>query len=456
MSVYAFGPFVLDVHERRLTRDGRRLPLAGKALEILQLLVEAGGRLVERETFNTKLWPDVTVEERNLTVQISALRKVLAADGSPAEYIETVARAGYRMAVPVRVVPAPGAEIAPSDRPRPSEAEAVLVQARTLLNQAERVPALRALGLFERVLALDPASAAAHAGLASTYLFLTSTTIRRPLPVDEAARLARESAHRALALDERRGEAHAVLGWLKMDEWDWPAAEAHLVRGVTLDPASVEAADAHGRFLSAVGRHAEAVETLVRARRLDPLRRQTLEHLGLAHWMAGDADRALTILADASAVEPEARRPHFRRMVVLDQLGRSEEAMEERTAWLKLFGDAAFADRLAVLHRSAGYRAAVVEWIAMLERLNQWFEVAIQWMALDDPAPALDALERAVAERSTGVAYILQYPSFHTLRSGPRYEQLVDELKLEGRGEPVTAHREDNIAILRPSRGARR
>jgi DNA-binding winged helix-turn-helix (wHTH) protein len=102
LPVYAFGPFVLDVAERRLTRGSQRRPVTGKTLKILQLLIEAGGRLVTRETFVERLWPNVTVEERNLTVQIFMLRKVLGLPSSPPGYIETVARVGYRLTLPVR------------------------------------------------------------------------------------------------------------------------------------------------------------------------------------------------------------------------------------------------------------------------------------------------------------------------------------------------------------------
>ena len=52
------------------------------------------GRLVDRQTFNAQLWPEVVVEDRNLTVHISALRKALGSD-----CIETVAKNGYRLAV---------------------------------------------------------------------------------------------------------------------------------------------------------------------------------------------------------------------------------------------------------------------------------------------------------------------------------------------------------------------
>jgi DNA-binding winged helix-turn-helix (wHTH) protein len=103
MPIYAFGPFVLDPAERRLTRRGRRVAVPAKAWQILVMLAEAGGRLVPHEAFRAKLWPNVVVEDRTLTVHVSTLRKALGAD-SVEGYIETVSRAGYRLAVPVRVL----------------------------------------------------------------------------------------------------------------------------------------------------------------------------------------------------------------------------------------------------------------------------------------------------------------------------------------------------------------
>ena len=79
MALYEFGSFVLDTPERRLTRQGARVAVSGKTLDVLRLLVEAEGRLVDRQTFNAQLWPEVVVEDRNLTVHISALRKALGA-----------------------------------------------------------------------------------------------------------------------------------------------------------------------------------------------------------------------------------------------------------------------------------------------------------------------------------------------------------------------------------------
>ena len=208
VALYEFGAFVLDASERRLTREGQRLPVTGKTFDILRLLVEAEGRLVDRQTFNAQLWPEVVVEERNLTVRVSTLRRALGID-----CIETVSKSGYRLAVPVRTVNRQAAL---------SETQQVQREARYQLSQAERLQRRHALGLFERALALDPNDAGALAGLASTYCLLSSTTIRRPLPVDESMQLAIDAAKRALAIDPRQGEAYAVLGRLKMTyDWDW-------------------------------------------------------------------------------------------------------------------------------------------------------------------------------------------------------------------------------------------
>lgn len=102
MPRYEFGEFVLDTRERLLRRGDERIALTPKVFETLELLVDAGGHLVERETFFARLWPNTTVEDRNLTVNISTLRKALGGDDS--SYIETVPKLGYRLGVPVRVL----------------------------------------------------------------------------------------------------------------------------------------------------------------------------------------------------------------------------------------------------------------------------------------------------------------------------------------------------------------
>src|SRR5688572_29725020 len=97
--LYEFGRFRLDVSECRLLRDGLCLPLKPKALETLILLVENNGHMLEKEELMQRLWPDSFVEEANLAVNISQLRKVLRANGE--QYIETIPKHGYRFTAEV-------------------------------------------------------------------------------------------------------------------------------------------------------------------------------------------------------------------------------------------------------------------------------------------------------------------------------------------------------------------
>jgi DNA-binding winged helix-turn-helix (wHTH) protein/tetratricopeptide (TPR) repeat protein len=565
MSAYSFGPFVLDPADRRLTRDGRRVAVPAKAWQILVMLVEARGRLVPHETFRAKLWPNVVVEDRTLTVHVSTLRKALG-DGSPSEFIETVPRAGYRVGVPVRVlsegdlVPqtaagrsipeprtlgvrpfstrdlsesdtylgvgiadavttalgaVPGLTVSPVDavddlasarslgvrhlvegtvqrsnerlrisaqlidvasgqterserfersqadgvalqdaiatwvaasfphassiepalrsyRPRAAEAYFLQLEARAHLKPFTRLPLIKALTLFEQALVLDPDYAMAHAGLASTYLLMASTALLRPLPVDEAMPMARRAAQRAITLDEGLAEAWAALGRVKMEyDWDWDGAEADLAHAVALNPSSVEALGTFGQFLSAMGRHDEAVEAMERARRLDPRSVETLQHLAIVYWMADQGDRALEAVDDSLKVLPGSPRAHYGRMLILDQLGRHDEAMAERLTTLRgLSVGQGMAEHVEALAASKGWRAAMDVWIALLERTNRWEGAAQQWIAVGEPDRALDALEHCVNARTTYLCFTEQNPYFRSLRGNRRFERILLSLNL--------------------------
>src|SRR6266705_160352 len=93
-EVYSFGPFVLVPRERRLARNGAPVALAAKAFDLLVALVRNPGRLVGKDALLEEVWPGVIVEEVNLTVNVSALRKALGADEGRGDWIEPVPRHG--------------------------------------------------------------------------------------------------------------------------------------------------------------------------------------------------------------------------------------------------------------------------------------------------------------------------------------------------------------------------
>ncbi|HXI92521.1 MAG TPA: winged helix-turn-helix domain-containing protein [Blastocatellia bacterium] len=100
-SFYQFGSFRIDRRERLLLRDGKPVLLPPKVYDTLLALVMHSGHVVEKEDLMRAVWPDTFVEEANLTVNISALRKALGEGESEHHYIETVPRRGYRFIIPV-------------------------------------------------------------------------------------------------------------------------------------------------------------------------------------------------------------------------------------------------------------------------------------------------------------------------------------------------------------------
>jgi DNA-binding winged helix-turn-helix (wHTH) protein len=88
----AFGPFRLDRRARSLTRAGAEVTLGRRAFDVLCVLASAGGEAVSKDTLLELAWPGLTVEENNLQVQISALRKALG-EGM----ITTIPGRGYRL-----------------------------------------------------------------------------------------------------------------------------------------------------------------------------------------------------------------------------------------------------------------------------------------------------------------------------------------------------------------------
>ena len=100
-TVYQFGEFRLDSSSRLLLKDGVPVQLMPKAFDMLLVLVENRGRLLEKEVLMNEVWPDSFVEEANLTVNISALRRALGESPNEHRYIVTIPGRGYKFVADV-------------------------------------------------------------------------------------------------------------------------------------------------------------------------------------------------------------------------------------------------------------------------------------------------------------------------------------------------------------------
>ena len=103
-DIFLFERFRFDGHGLfRRAEDGGFVPLkiGSRAEDILRVLVERAGELVSKDEIIAKVWPGTTVEESNLTVQISTLRRSLDEKPAAASYIQTVPGRGYRFVAEV-------------------------------------------------------------------------------------------------------------------------------------------------------------------------------------------------------------------------------------------------------------------------------------------------------------------------------------------------------------------
>ena len=117
-DLLSFGPFSLFVAGRLLKRADERIPLGGRAFDVLIALTERAGELVSYSELISLVWPNVTVDEANLRVQIATLRKALGGEEEGARYISNIAGRGYCFVAPVtRSTGSPVEAVADGARP---------------------------------------------------------------------------------------------------------------------------------------------------------------------------------------------------------------------------------------------------------------------------------------------------------------------------------------------------
>src|SRR6185295_19472298 len=115
---YEFGPFRVDTAKRVLLREGEPVSLSPKAFDTLIVLVQHAGEVVEKPQLMDLLWPDSSVEEANLPLNISALRKALGETPNERGYITTIPGRGYRFGAAMQVLGGEEADLILEQRQR--------------------------------------------------------------------------------------------------------------------------------------------------------------------------------------------------------------------------------------------------------------------------------------------------------------------------------------------------
>lgn len=332
---------------------------------------------------------------------------------------------GIAGAIRARLTPDEAERLATSRAVNPEAYEAYL-RGMYFLNQQTPAGYERGLSYLLDAIALDPADAAAYAGLAMGYSVIGHGTI------PDAYERAKAAAARALELDSTNAAAHEALAEIALyRDWDWPTAEREFRRVLALNPNLPEAAAHYGWYLDLKERPAEALQSMRRAQRLDPLNALWAAWSG---WLVLDADPESALQFARSALELNPNHPHALYVAAnaAARLGLRAEALEWTDA---LQAMPTFRWGAAVVHAMLGNaeeaRAIATELESQPTPMNA-FGIALVYSGLGEKERALDWLEEAERLRFSWMPWIHRRAVFQGLEDEPRFHALLRKLDLPG------------------------
>ena len=293
----------------------------------------------------------------------------------------------------------------------------------------------KALTYFKQAIEKDANYALAYAGLADTYGSLSEHGFLDP---KEASRRGKEAIQKALALDEQLAEAHASLaGRLCYEEQDFAEAETEYRQAINLNANFAAGHYFYGSCLSLTGRHTEALVEKRKARELEPSSLLFNWGVGWALYNAREYDEAISEFRQAIEMD----RSYFLAFMYLGeaylQKQQYEQAINALQEAVKL--NPTHSGNLASLsyaYAAAGQRDKALKILEELKGLEvrnavqHPYHLAILYTGLGNKDEAFSYLEKAFAASPDHLMYIKVEPLLDSLRSDPRFQNLLGRLNL--------------------------
>jgi len=292
----------------------------------------------------------------------------------------------------------------------------------------------RALGYFNTAVSLDPEFALVFARMTDIYSNLGAAgALDRKLALARA----KESAYSALRLDEMLAEAHGAVAIVKLEEWDFKAAEIEFKRALELKPNLAGTHSDYAIYLTMMGRFEEALTENRQAQELSPLNVAIKDQEARILNGARRYDEALQKLRSLLEVDPDS--PFVRLGLAQAYLGKRmyPEAIREYKEHSRKFSPNGEATRALI---DIGYAYALSgqrnEAIAILEKLKaRKDEVSPVWLAVLHAAlgqndAALELLERGYAGRDPALVNMKVTRAFESLRSEPQFQSIMKRVGL--------------------------
>ena len=282
---------------------------------------------------------------------------------------------------------------------------------------------------FSNAVAIDPKYAPAYAQLADTYNLMGQYGWLDP---SNGRSLAWAAAKQALSLDPSLPEAHAALGfsyWYY--QWDSTAAEAEFRKAIELEPDNVDAHHWYEQLLMTSGRFAEAEQQMQAALDVDPRSRILRTNLGWLYEYEGRFPEAVAQVQSVLEENPNFLAAHYKLWYVYSAMGDRARGSEEFQQVIQRVADPAHAQEILGLLRNQGYAAALKDFAAGSDSdyVGSFVDGARCLVVAGDYPGALSLLERAYSRREGWMIYVAADPAFGPLKSDPRFQQLIAEIR---------------------------
>ena len=285
------------------------------------------------------------------------------------------------------------------------------------------------VGYFQQAIEKDPAYAMAYTGLAEAY---TQLAFMNVFPPKEMMPKAKAAAVKALGLDGTLADPHVALGYASFGyDWDWVAAEKHFERAYALNPRGLTYHIYFAMYLTSLGRFEEALALANRAVELDPASPSASHLISVHYFMARNFDRSIQECHRTLEMAPDL----FLAYVVLAQSyagkGMYREAMAEVDKVPAMFRSIpGVAGLRGYVHGLLGERSEAQQIIEQLKAVSKQcyvpgFYIALAYAGLGDNDQAFAWLEKSVEERFVRLAYFAKEPLWDSIRSDPRFVELV-------------------------------
>lgn len=292
----------------------------------------------------------------------------------------------------------------------------------------------KSIEFYRQATQIDPNYALAYVGLADSYSMLNAYS---RFPQKDAITNAREAAKRALELDPNLAEGHTALATIAFTyDWNWAEAEKEYRSAIELNRNSAMAHDGYAMYLTAMGRHDEAIAESELAQELDPLSLPLNTHLARSYYMARQYDKAIEQCRKTSEIDENFPLAQSVLGSVYEQKGMYTEAINAFDKANELARDEMFslADLGLVYARSGQTDKASAILEKMLEQYKtgnaDTFDIALVYMSLDKKSEAFAWLDKAYEERSLSLIYLKSYPRVDSLRTDERFLALLQRIGL--------------------------